>query len=139
MKTRDYCKTLAEKYATSSGLGTMFPLPGLTAVITVVEIRLVQEIARAYGETLSGSDAAQWIVLSGAKNVGIKFATEALLFIPFYGWLARPILTQWSTGRLGQRAIDSFEGRHPNAEYVGAAAPSAPGPQGGPAPVGASA
>ncbi len=122
MKTRDFCRGIMERYATSAGLGVMFPLPGLTAVVTLVEVRMVQEIAGAYGEALTRGEAAQWIVLSGVKNYGVKLAGEALLFVPVFGWLARPVLTRWTVEKLAARAIDHFENRHPDAEYEPTAA-----------------
>jgi uncharacterized protein (DUF697 family) len=118
MKTRDHCKVIAEKYMDSAGLGMMLPLPGLTVVVTAVEARMVQEIAGAYGERLTGSEAAKWIVLSGAKNYGVKLAGEAMAFIPVFGWLARPILTRWTTARLADTTIHHFEAKHADQDYA---------------------
>lgn len=119
MKAREHCRSLVFKYAAGSGAGALLPIPGTSIAVTAAEVKLVIDIARAYGENLGDTDALKVLALSGAKNIGVKAVGEAAAFLPVVGWLARPALFAASVKAVGDAVIKHFEARHPDAEYVG--------------------
>lgn len=116
MLARNYCKDLVGRYAAGAGVGAMVPLPGASFAITAAELKLVADIARAYGEALTDVQALELIALTGAKNVGVKAVGEAAAYVPIVGWIARPALFAASVKVVGDAAIGHFESRNPNAE-----------------------
>jgi len=116
MLARNYCRDLVGRYAAGAGVGALVPLPGTAFVITAAELKLVADIARAYGEALTDDEALKLIALTGAKNVGVKAVGEAAAYVPFVGWIARPALFAVSVKAVGDAAIGHFEARNPNAE-----------------------
>lgn len=119
MLARDYCRSLVDKYAAGAGVGALLPIPGTSAAITAAEVKLVVDIANAYGESLSDNEALKAIALSGAKNLGVKVAGEFAGVIPVVGWVARPALFGFSVRAVGRAMIDHFERQHPGAERRG--------------------
>jgi uncharacterized protein (DUF697 family) len=115
MLAREYCKDLVSRYAAGAGVGSLVPIPGTSLAITAAEVKLVVDIARAYGETLTDHEALRVIALSGVKNVGVKAVGEAAAYLPVVGWLARPALFAASVKAVGDAVIDHFETRHPLA------------------------
>jgi uncharacterized protein (DUF697 family) len=115
MLARDYCKDLVGRYAAGAGVGALVPLPGTSFAITAAEVKLVADIARAYGEALTDDEALKLIALTGAKNVGVKAVGEAAAYLPWVGWMARPALFAASVKVVGDVAIGHFEARNPNA------------------------
>lgn len=112
---RDYCHDLVSRYAAGAGVGSLVPIPGTSFAITAVEVKLVADIARAYGDTLTDDEALKVLALSSAKNLGVRAVGEAAAFVPIVGWIARPALFAASVKAVGDAAIDHFEGRRPNA------------------------
>lgn len=115
MLAREYCKDLVSRYATGAGFGSMVPIPGTSLAITAAEVKLVADIARVYGETLTDNEALKVIALSGAKNVGVKAVGEAAAYVPIVGWIARPALFAASVKAVGDTVIQHFETRNPDA------------------------
>ena len=115
MLAREYCKQLVTTYATGAGFGSMIPIPGTSLAITAAELKLVIDIAKAYGESLNDGEALKVIALAGAKNVGVKAVGEAAAFVPIIGWLARPALFAASVKTVGDAVIAHFESRFPGA------------------------
>jgi uncharacterized protein (DUF697 family) len=118
MLARNYCKGLVGRFAAGAGVGAMVPLPGTSLAITAAEVKLVADIARAYGESLTDDEALKLIALAGAKNVGVKAVGEAAAYLPLVGWMARPALFAASVKAVGDAAIGHFELRNPNAELL---------------------
>lgn len=115
MMAREYCKDLVTRYAAGAGVGSLVPIPGTSLAITAAELKLVVDIARAYGETLTDDEALRVIALAGAKNVGVKAVGEAAAFVPVVGWIARPALFAASVKAVGDAVIHHFEQRNPGA------------------------
>ncbi len=115
MLAREHCDSLISKYARGAGLGSMVPVPGVSMAITAAEVKLVADIARAYGEPLDDRGALKLVALSGAKNVGVKTVGALAGVVPVVGWLARPALYAASVRAVGSAAVRHFEAKHPNA------------------------
>lgn len=114
MKARFHSKDLVRRYAAGVGLGGSIPLPGVSMAITAAEVKLVTDIARAYGEQVNDADALRLIALSGVKNVGVKAVGELAAAVPVVGWMARSALYAASVKAVGDAAIRHFEARHPD-------------------------
>jgi uncharacterized protein (DUF697 family) len=117
MYAREYCQGLVTRYAAVAGVGALVPIPGTSLAITAAELKLVVDIARAYGEALTDNDALKIIALAGAKNVGVKAVGEAAAYVPIVGWLARPALFAASVKAVGDTVIQHFESRKPDAAF----------------------
>lgn len=116
---REYCASLVDRYAAGAGMGSLLPVPGASMAITAAEVKLVADIARAYGESLNDQEALRVVALSGAKNLGVKIAGEVAAGVPVLGWVARPALFGMSVRSVGRTVIDHFEAKHPHATRQG--------------------
>lgn len=114
MSARAHSHDLVRRYAAGAGLGGSIPLPGMSMAITAAEVKLVTDIARAYGEPVHERDALRLIALSGAKNVGVKAVGELAAAVPLVGWMARSALYAASVRAVGEAAIRHFEARKPD-------------------------
>lgn len=114
MSAQSHSRALVRRYAAGVGLGGGVPLPGVSMAVTAAEVKLVADIARAYGRPVTDADALRLIALSGAKNVGVKAVGELAAALPVVGWIARPALFAASVRAVGEAAIRHFESRHPN-------------------------
>lgn len=117
---REHCETLVKKYAAGAGMGALVPIPGSSMAITAAEVKLVADIASAYGERLDDVEALRVVALSGAKNVGVKVVGEVAAYIPIVGWMARPALFAASVKAVGDAMIRHYEARHPSAQFPAA-------------------
>jgi uncharacterized protein (DUF697 family) len=116
---REYCSSLVDRYAAGAGVGALLPVPGASMAITAAELKLVADIARAYGERLNDQEALRVMALSGAKNLGVKMAGEVAAAVPVIGWVARPALFGMSVRSVGRTVINHFEAKHPDAPRQG--------------------
>lgn len=109
-----HSRSLVRRYAAGVGLGGGIPLPGVSMAVTAAEVKLVTDIARAYGEPVTEADALRLIALSSAKNVGVKAMGELAAAVPVVGWFARPALFAASVRAVGEAAIRHYEAKRPN-------------------------
>lgn len=115
MLAREHCDSLIAKYSRGAGLGAIVPLPGVAMAITAAEVKLVADIARAYGDPLDDREALKLVALSSAKNVSVRTVGTLAGAVPFVGWLARPALAAVTVRAVGTAAVRHFEARHPDA------------------------
>ena len=54
--------------------------------VTAAEVKLVVDIAAAYGERIDDAGAVKLIGLSTVKNLGVKALGEAVGWVPLVGW-----------------------------------------------------
>lgn len=117
MLAREHCEQLVMKYAAGAGVGGLVPLPGTSMAVTAAEVKLVVDIAAAYGERIDDADAVKLIGLSTVKNLGMKVIGEATGWVPLVGWAMRPALYAASVKAVGDAAMRHYESLRPDAIY----------------------
>jgi|GEM_PF-1129102 uncharacterized protein (DUF697 family) len=117
MLAREHCQQLVIKYAAGAGVGGLVPVPGTAMAVTAAEVKLVVDIAAAYGERIDDAGAVKLIGLSTVKNLGMKVIGEAAAWVPLVGWAARPALFAASVKAVGDAAVRHYEGLRPDAIY----------------------
>ena len=117
MLAREHCQQLVMKYAAGAGVGGLIPVPGTSMAVTAAEVKLVVDIAAAYGERIDDAGALKLIGLSTVKNLGVKALGEAVGWVPLVGWAARPALYAASVKAVGDAAVRHFESLSPDAIY----------------------
>jgi uncharacterized protein (DUF697 family) len=117
MLAREHCQRLVIKYAAGAGVGGLVPVPGTAMAVTAAEVKLVVDIAAAYGERIDDAWAVKLIGLSTVKNLGMKAIGEAAAWVPLVGWAARPALFAASVKAVGDAAVRHYEGLRPDAIY----------------------
>ena len=117
MLAREHCQRLVIKYAAGAGVGGLIPVPGTAMAVTAAEVKLVVDIAAAYGERIDDAWAVKLIGLSTMKNLGMKVIGEAAAWVPLVGWAARPALFAASVKAVGNAAVRHYEGLRPDAIY----------------------
>ena len=105
------------KYAAGAGVGGLIPVPGTSMAITAAEVKLVVDIAAAYGERIDDAGAVKLIGLSTVKNIGMKAIGEAVGWVPLVGWAARPALFAASVNAVGNAALRHYETLRLDAIY----------------------
>jgi len=105
------------KYAAGAGVGGLIPVPGTSMAITAAEVKLVVDIAAAYGERIDDAGAVKLIGLSSVKNIGMTAIGEAVGWVPLVGWAARPALFAASVKAVGNAALRHYETLRPDAIY----------------------
>lgn len=117
MLAREHCQQLVMKYAAGAGVGGLIPVPGTSMAVTAAEVKLVVDIAAAYGERIDDGGAVKLIGLSTVKNLGVKALGEAVGWVPLLGWAARPALYAASVKAVGDAAVRHYESLRPDAIY----------------------
>jgi uncharacterized protein (DUF697 family) len=117
MLAREHCQQLVMKYAAGAGVGGLIPVPGTSMAVTAAEVKLVVDIAAAYGERIDDAGAVKLIGLSTVKNLGVKALGEAVGWVPLVGWAARPALFAASVKAVGDAAVRHYEALRPDAIY----------------------
>ena len=92
-------------------------MPGTSMAVTAAEVKLVVDIAAAYGERIDDGGAVKLIGLSTVKNLGVTALGEAVGWVPLVGWAARPALFAASVKAVGDAAVRHYEGLRPDAIY----------------------
>ena len=117
MLAREHCRNLVLKYATGAGVGGLIPIPGTSMAVIAAEVKLVVDIASAYGARIDDADAIKLIGLSTIKNLGMKVIGEAIGWVPLVGWAARPALFAASVKAVGDATVRHYEALRPDAIY----------------------
>ena len=116
-----YAKDKARKYVNGYTAGgaaySIIPIPGSTALgLSAAEATMIGQIAKIYGLSL---DSIIWpfllkmIPLQVGGAAGLKALAEGLNFVPFIGWLAKPLVAGAAVKAIGETAIAFFEDRFP--------------------------
>ena len=123
-----YCRDKAREELTlligGGAAAGIVPIPGaFTAGTTVIQIAVVNRMARIYGFSVEAAGgaaavAAAIMLVGGASTLG-KVAGEAANFIPVVGWLAKPAIGAATTKAFGEAAIAYFENTSPSKFYEG--------------------
>lgn len=114
---REHCQQLVMKYAAGAGVGGLIPVPGTSMAVTAAEVKLVVDIAAAYGQRIDDLEAVKLIGLSTVKNLGMKAIGEVVGLVPIVGWAARPALFAASVKVVGDAATRHYEALRPDAIY----------------------
>ena len=119
MLAREHCRQMVLNYSAAAGVGGLIPIPGTSMAVTAAEVKLVVDIAAAYGERIDDGDAMKLIGLSTVKNLGMKVVGDVAGWVPLVGWAARPALYAASVKAVGEAATRHYETRHPQALFHG--------------------
>lgn len=94
----------------NAALGAAIFVPGADMpILTVNQIRMVVQIAAAYGEEIDRERALELLAVLGA-GLGLRsVARQALAFVPGAGWALKGGVAYAGTRALGKAAIAYFE------------------------------
>jgi serine/threonine protein kinase/uncharacterized protein (DUF697 family) len=115
-KGRKEAKKIINRYAAMAAGAAVAtgPIPGTSLMLSGLEAKMVADIAKAYGHSLTLQEAGS--VLGGliAAGTAVKtVAVEASSFVPGVGWVIKGGIAAAGAKAVGELAIRYFEGRLP--------------------------
>jgi uncharacterized protein (DUF697 family) len=105
--------------------GTFSWVPGSTLVLGAADIKMVNDVAVAFG--VQGVAAESVFAAVGASMTG-KGLVEALSFFPGPGWIAKGLIASGITKATGEAVISYFRARSPLEGESGSAGGPPPPP-----------
>lgn len=112
---RAYCDHVILANAKQNGIiGVVVILPGADMpAMTANQIRMVLQIAAAYGEEIGSDRALEILSVVGGAFAFRALARQALVFVPGFGWVLKGAIGFSATLALGRAAIAYFEAGAP--------------------------
>jgi uncharacterized protein (DUF697 family) len=112
---RAYCDHVILANARQNGvIGVVVIIPGADMpAMTANQIRMVLQIAAAYGEEISSDRALEILSVVGSAFAFRALARQALVFVPGFGWVLKGAVGFSATMALGRAAIAYFEAGAP--------------------------
>ena len=112
---RAYCDhVVLANAAQNAVIGAVVIIPGADMpAMTANQIRMVLQIAAAYGEQVGLDRAVEILSVVGAAFVFRALARQALDFVPGFGWALKGAVGFSATVALGEAAIAYFEAGAP--------------------------
>ncbi len=112
---RSYCDHVILANAKQNGvIGVVVIIPGADMpAMTANQIRMVLQIAAAYGEEIGFDRALEIISVVGSGFVFRALARQALAFVPGFGWAIKGAVGVSATLALGRAAVAYFEAGAP--------------------------
>lgn len=110
-----YCDHVILTNATQNGIiGVVVIIPGADMpAMTANQIRMVLQIAAAYGEEVGLDRAIEILSVVGAGFAFRALARQALSFVPGFGWAIKGAVGVSATLALGRAAVAYFEAGAP--------------------------
>jgi serine/threonine protein kinase len=116
LQARKRAKKVIRNYAAMAA-GTAVatgPIPGTSLVLSGLETKMIADIAKAYGTSMTLQEAGSVLGTLIAVGTGLKAITvEAATFVPGAGWILKGGIAAASAKAIGELAIRYFEGRLP--------------------------
>ena len=112
---RAYCDHVILANAKQNGIiGVVVIIPGADMpAMTANQIRMVLQIAAAYGEEIGPDRALEILSVVGSAFAFRALARQALVFVPGFGWVLKGAIGFSATLALGRAAIAYFEAGAP--------------------------
>ncbi len=112
---RAYCDHVILANAKQNGIiGVVVIIPGADMpAMTANRIRMVLQIAAAYGEEIGPDRALEILSVVGSAFAFRTLARQALVFVPGFGWALKGAIGFSATLALGRAAIAYFEAGAP--------------------------
>lgn len=112
---RAYCDHVILANAKQNGvIGAVVIIPGADMpAMTANQIRMVLQVAAAYGEEIGSDRALEILSVVGSAFAFRALARQALFFVPGFGWVLKGAIGFSATLALGRAAIAYFEAGAP--------------------------
>lgn len=112
---RAYCDRVILANARQNGvIGAVVIIPGADMpAMTANQIRMVLQIAAAYGEEIGFDRALEILTVVGSGFAFRALARQALAFVPGFGWAVKGAVGMSATLALGRAAVAYFEAGAP--------------------------
>ena len=112
---RAYCDQVILANAKQNGIiGVVVIIPGADMpAMTANQVRMVLQIAAAYGEEIGSDRAFEILSVVGSAFAFRALARQALVFVPGFGWVLKGAIGFSATLALGRAAIAYFEAGAP--------------------------
>ena len=95
-------------------IGVVVIIPGADMpAMTANQVRMVLQIAAAYGEEIGSDRALEILSVVGSAFAFRALARQALVFVPGFGWVLKGAIGFSATLALGRAAIAYFEAGAP--------------------------
>ena len=112
-------KDLVRRAARQSAAVGALPMAGVDMpVITLIQVRLVAQLAALYGRPLGPERAIEALAVFGAGFAWRAVGRSAVGFIPVAGWAARGAVAYAATRALGEAALARLQAGHDLIEGV---------------------
>jgi uncharacterized protein (DUF697 family) len=110
-----YCDHVILVNAKQNGvIGVVVVIPGADMpAMTANQIRMVLQIAAAYGEEIGPDRALEILSVVGSAFAFRALARQALVFVPGFGWVLKGAIGFTATLALGRAAVAYFEAGAP--------------------------
>ena len=114
---RAVCAAIVRRFSRQNGiLGVAIFVPGADLpALTLNQVRMLFEIAAAYGEEIDRARALELLAVLGAGFGFRSLARQVVAFVPGPGWAVKGGIAYAGTRALGEAAIRYFEARRPRS------------------------